>query len=275
MNPHGVQTETQAAVDAVMTEVVEREVVTWSELASAGVLGLAVPEFLGGEGLGLAELSVVLERLGARAADVPAWETLVGGTLTIAAAATPDQQKRLLDGVESGSTVITVAVREPGHAFPTEPQTVVAGSGEALVLNGTKLGVTHVDDAAHVLVLASYDGKPAVAVVDPRRHGVTLRASRSSTGAVQHSIDFNDVSVELVGEDHVLAARLLVEHSQAGIALLGAGLVAGARDLTAGYLKERTQFGRKLAEFQAVSQQIAEVYITSRLLTLAARNAAW
>src|SRR3546814_4521697 len=46
-------------------------------------------------------------------------------------------------------------------------------------------------------------------------------------------------------------------------------------DLTAGYLKERTQFGRKLAEFQAVSQQIAEVYITSRLLTLAARNAAW
>src|SRR3546814_10691826 len=86
-----------------MTEVVEREVVTWSELASAGVLGLAVPEFLGGEGLGLAELSVVLERLGARAADVPAWETLVGGTLTIAAAATPDQQKRLIRSEEHTS----------------------------------------------------------------------------------------------------------------------------------------------------------------------------
>nr|WP_179503722.1 acyl-CoA dehydrogenase [Nocardioides daedukensis] len=258
-----------------MTELVEREDLTWSQLASAGVLGLAVPEFLGGEGLGLAELSVVLERLGARASDLPAWETLVAGTLTIATAGTPDQQKRLLDGVDSGSTVIAIALREPGQAFPAQPQAVVTGSGEALVLNGTKLGVTHVDDAAHLLVLATYDGNPAVAVVDPRRDGITLRASRSSTGAVQHSIDFNDVSVELLGEDHVLAARLLVEHSQVGIALLGAGLVAGARDLTAGYLKERTQFGRKLAEFQAVAQQIAEVYITSRLLTLAAQNAAW
>ena len=51
--------------------------------------------------------------------------------------------------------------------------------------------------------------------------------------------------------------------------------VAGARDLTADYIKGRTQFGRSLAEFQAVAMQIADVYIASRTLDLAAENAAW
>ena len=51
--------------------------------------------------------------------------------------------------------------------------------------------------------------------------------------------------------------------------------MAGARDLTATYIKGRTQFGRSLAEFQAVAMQIADVYIASRTLDLAAANAAW
>ena len=51
--------------------------------------------------------------------------------------------------------------------------------------------------------------------------------------------------------------------------------MAGARDLTATYIKGRTQFGRSLAEFQAVAMQIADVYIASRTLDLAAENAAW
>ena len=76
----------------------------------------------------------------------------------------------------------------------------------------------------------------------------------------------------LDGED---AARILVEHAVTGLALTAAGLVAGARDLTATYIKGRTQFGRALAEFQAVAMQIADVYIASRTIDLAAENAAW
>lgn len=275
MNTLGALSETQTAVDAVMGEVVEREDVTWSALASAGVLGLAVPEPLGGDGLGLAEISIVLERLGTRAAQVPAMETLAVGVLTVARAGTDAQQKALLAGVEAGETILTPAIREPGHAFPAAPVSTVRASGEGFVLNGTKVGVTYADTAAHLLVLVTYDGHPAVAVVDPRRDGVTLRSSRTSSGQGAHSIDFVDVPTELLGEDHALAARLLVEHTQVGFALFGAGLVAGARDLTAAYIKERTQFGRKLAEFQAVAQQIADVYISSRMISLAARNAAW
>ena len=68
---------------------------------------------------------------------------------------------------------------------------------------------------------------------------------------------------------------MLAERYVAGLCLTAAGVVAGARDLTATYIKGRTQFGRSLAEFQAVAMQIADVYISSRTLDLAAENAAW
>ncbi|UDY22291.1 acyl-CoA dehydrogenase family protein [Nocardioides sp. Kera G14] len=55
---------------------------------------------------------------------------------------------------------------------------------------------------------------------------------------------------------------------------IGAGLLAGALSLTATYIGERSQFGRRLAEFQAVAQQIADVYVVSRLTSLAAAHLA-
>ena len=64
-------------------------------------------------------------------------------------------------------------------------------------------------------------------------------------------------------------------HAAAGLAVTAAGVLAGARDLTADYVKGREQFGRSLAEFQAVALQIADVYVASRTLDLAADNAAW
>ena len=76
----------------------------------------------------------------------------------------------------------------------------------------------------------------------------------------------------LPGED---AARSCADLAVAGLCLTAAGVLAGARDLTADYVKGREQFGRTLAEFQAVAQQIADVYIASRTVTLAADNAAW
>lgn len=69
-----------------------------------------------------------------------------------------------------------------------------------------------------------------------------------------------------------LAAELApgdVETAAACQLVRGAGLLAGALELTARYIEGRTQFGRRLAEFQAVAQQVADVYVTSRLTDLA------
>src|SRR5688572_25646014 len=57
---------------------------TWTELANAGVLGIALPEAVGGAGLGLVELARVLQAVGKAGALVPAFETLALGALPIA-----------------------------------------------------------------------------------------------------------------------------------------------------------------------------------------------
>jgi alkylation response protein AidB-like acyl-CoA dehydrogenase len=95
----------------------------------------------------------------------------------------------------------------------------------------------------------------------------------SSFGSPQHTVVLDGAPAELLaGED---AARVLRDLATAGLCLTASGVVAGARDLTATYIKGRTQFGRTLAEFQAVAMQIADVYISSRTIDLAAENASW
>ena len=74
------------AVRSVVTEVAQPSRLTatddWAALAAAGLLALAVPEEYGGEGLGLDEVGVLLRETGARAVDLPVWETLCCGALT-------------------------------------------------------------------------------------------------------------------------------------------------------------------------------------------------
>src|SRR5690606_10376233 len=127
--------------------------------------------------------------------------------------------------------------------------------------------------ATRLLVTAHDGDDEVVALVDPHGPGVDLRRTMSSLGTPQHTVVLDGAPAELLpGPD---AARMLRERAVAGLCLTAAGLVAGARDLTAAYIKGRTQFGRALAEFQAVAMQIADVYIASRTLDLAAENAAW
>jgi alkylation response protein AidB-like acyl-CoA dehydrogenase len=61
----------------------------------------------------------------------------------------------------------------------------------------------------------------------------------------------------------------------AGACALGDGLLAGALELTTNHVRTREQFGKPLATFQAVAGQIADVYIASRTLHLAALSAVW
>ncbi|MGB0101603.1 MAG: acyl-CoA dehydrogenase [Nocardioides sp.] len=276
-------TEAADAVGSVVREVLDRAgdprsvedaEATWQALAAAGLLALAVPEEQGGEGLGITEVGVLLRETGARAVQLPVWETLCCGALVLAAVGSREQRATFLPGVADGSTLLTPALREVGlpvgaSAPDRRPATTYADGA----VSGRKIGVTYADRAARLLVSATSADGPVVALVDPTGPGVELRASMSSLGPVQHTVVLDGAPAELLpGPD---AARVLREHAVTGLALTAAGLVAGARDLTATYIKGRTQFGRSLAEFQAVAMQIADVYIASRTVDLTAANASW
>ena len=86
----------------------------WSELAKANLLGIALPESVGGSGLGIIELLLILEQVGRTAAPVPVLATLLMGAAPLAEFGTDGQQQRLLPGVVSGERVLTAALVEAG-----------------------------------------------------------------------------------------------------------------------------------------------------------------
>jgi 3-oxo-4-pregnene-20-carboxyl-CoA dehydrogenase beta subunit len=264
-------TETQQAVLGVVTDVLGKGEPTWKALASAGLLALAVPEEHGGEGLGLAEVGVVLRELGRAATPLPVWETVLCGVLPIVAAGSSELKKRLLPAVAAGDAKLAAALGEIGAAFPAEPDTTYLEGR----LNGRKIAVGCPDAAAFLVPATTEDGTVVVAVVDAESPGVALEPTYSSRGVEEATLVLTDVRVAeadlLDGEGW----QVLRDYATAGLLLLGDGLVAGARDLTAGYIRERTQFGRSLAEFQAVAMQIADVYVAARTMALVASSAAW
>ncbi len=281
--------ETQEAVRDVAAETLGREQVEWSDLAAAGLLALPVPEQQGGEGLGLEDVAVLLREVGRRGVLLPVGETLAAGVLPVVAAGTTEQQDRVLAGVAAGERRLAAALNEPGASLLARPTAISAttltrdGNGDGWRLDGLKVGVSGADGAAFLLVTAQSEQGPVVVVVAPKSEGVRRTETRSSREVSEHSFRFDGVRI---GEDDVLggppgsqeaarAVTALREHALAGLCLLGDGLVAGAAELTAAYVKERRQFGRALAEFQAVAMQVADVYIASRTIGLAAQSAAW
>lgn len=270
-------TETQVAVRDVISDVLDRDTAGWKALAGANLLGVPVPAEYGGEGLGLLEVGTMLHEAGRRAAILPIWETLACAVPTLVAHGSEEQRQRVLPEVVSGEHVVTVGLGEVGVAMPRSPRTTVRSAGGRRLISGRKVGVAHLDAAGSVLVTASLEtGGAAVVLLDPRRAGVTVLPGRASRGdEVESTLVLEDV--ELTDADLLAdgAAETLRRHAVAGLCLFGDGVVAGARDLTADYVKGRQQFGRRLAEFQAVSGQMADVYIASRTIGLAATSAAW
>lgn len=258
-------TATQQAVADVVTSVLEREL-TWDALVSGGVTALPVPERLGGDGVGLSEVATVLTEVGRHGAITPALATLGFGVVPLVDLASGEQQDRFLAGVAKGG-VLTAALNEPGTALPDRPATTFADGR----LSGTKVGVAYAEQADWLVVTAD----SAVVVVSPKADGVELVRTPTSNGSDEYTVTFAAVAVP---DTDVLAGATPRRVNELALAAVGAftdGLVAGALRLTADYVAGRKQFGKPLSTFQTVAAQLAQVYIASRTIDLAAKSVVW
>jgi alkylation response protein AidB-like acyl-CoA dehydrogenase len=258
-------TPTQLAVADVVTSVLDRDN-SWNALVAGGVPALPVPERLGGDGVGLPEVATVLTEVGRHGAITPALATLGYGMLPLLDLASDEQQNRFLAGVAKGG-VLTAALNEPGAALPDRPATTFTNGR----LSGTKVGVGYAEQADWLVVTAD----SAVVVVSPKAEGVRLAKTPTSNGSDEYTVTFVDVAV---ADSDVLAGAAVHRVNQLVLAAVGAftdGLVAGALRLTADYVAERKQFGKPLSTFQTVAAQLAEVYIASRTIGLAAKSVIW
>jgi 3-oxo-4-pregnene-20-carboxyl-CoA dehydrogenase alpha subunit len=252
----------------------------WKAMAQAGLLTLAVPESLGGAGLGVVESAIVLAEVGRRTAPVPALATLALGVLPVVRAGTAEQRRAVLGPVVEDAAVLSAALHEPSAPLTERPRTSAARDGADWVVSGTKIGVPYAATAHRILIPAAIPGGGvAVLLVDPAAAGVTLRPAPTSSGAPEHVMVMDRVRVPpdaVLGADTTgLALAELHRCAIACASAVGDGVLAGALELTAAHVGSREQFGRPLATFQAVAQQMADVYIAARTLHLAALAACW
>ena len=255
----------------------------WKEFSQAGLLSLTLPAWLGGDGLGVLATAALMTETGRRAAGVPALATLMLGVLPVVRWGDRDLHQALLAGVASGDTLLTGALREPSLVMPPTPATTAALAGEpgavpAGTVSGIKVGVAWAAEADWILVPAAIaSGGTGVVIVARSAPGVTLEPAPAAAGGPEYTLRLDEAPVS-----HVLAAGPdcpavadLYQLALAGACCLADGALAAALDLTTKHVASREQFGRPLATFQAVAQQIAEVYIASRTLHLATLSACW
>lgn len=253
----------------------------WRDLADAGLLGVALPEEVGGAGYGMLAAALLLEEAGRVCAPVPLWPALALGGFAIAEHGTPEQRAAHLPPLIAGETVPTAAMFETG-AEPTGSRTTARADGDGWVLDGVKECVPAAHVASVVLVPASTDeDRVVVFLVDPSAAGVTLERQQTTMGEPEARLTLSGVRL---GSDAVLGGdpqagdaivRRMRMLATAGLCALAVGVTGAALEMTAEYTKGRVQFDRPIATFQAVAHRAADAYIDSLAIRLTALQAAW
>src|SRR5579863_9158131 len=139
--------ESRAAARSLLTAEADARPAFWAGLAGLGLLGLHVPEELGGSGFGLAETLVVADQMGRHLAPDPFGPTVI--TSAVLTAAGPDElRKRLLPGLADGSVIGAAAV---GGAVTDADGTATGKAG--VVISGHLADVLVVPAGDDVLVV--------------------------------------------------------------------------------------------------------------------------
>ncbi|MGH3150576.1 MAG: acyl-CoA dehydrogenase family protein, partial [Streptosporangiaceae bacterium] len=244
--------QSRAAARSLLTAEADPLPAFWAGLGGLGLLGLHVPEELGGSGFGLAETLVVAEQMGRCLAPGPFIPTVITSAV-LAAAGPEDLQKRLLPGLADGSMIGAAAlggeVRTSGGA----------ASGNADVVIGGHL--------ADVLLVPAGDD---VLVVEKEAGGIHAEVPANldqSRRAARVRLDAAPATV-LPG-----ARRLLTDVARAVLAAEVAGVAAETTEQAAEYAKIRQQFGRPIATFQAVKHHCANMLVAAELATAAVWDA--
>src|SRR6478752_7710344 len=167
----------------------------WQELATADLLGIALPESVGGSGRGFLELGILLAEVGWSVAPVPAYATLVLGADTIARYGTSEQHRRHLTDVVTGNRILTAGLTEPGRSDVAAPVTTATPDGAGWRLDGVKDMVPAGQIADALVVSAAIDGRSnggvGLFILDAHAPGVSV-APVDTTGGQP----FADVTID-------------------------------------------------------------------------------
>jgi alkylation response protein AidB-like acyl-CoA dehydrogenase len=252
----------------------------WRQYAELGLLGLTFDEQYGGAGMGVDELSVVMEAFGRALILEPFLATVVLGGSLVAAAGTPEQKAALLPGVAAGETLLAFGYTEPGSRWSlTQIETTATPTGDGWTLSGQKIAVLGGDSADQLLVTArTPDGPIGLFLVDAGAAGVTRDRYAMQDGRRGADLLFADAPAAQLGSpaEALDAVESVLDVATAALCAEAVGAMERMLWLTVDYLKTRVQFGQPIAVFQALQHRAADMYVSleqARSMALFARLA--
>ena len=266
----------------------------WQQMAEQLSLpGLALPEEHGGDGFGFTELQVVLEELGRALTPSPFFASVVLAAGAILATGDEVAAKAYLPGIASGKTTATLAVAESAGLWSFDQLTTTARPGTVnWLLTGTKQFVLHGTTADLLIVAARTDQGPAFFAVTPghgagatvgdiadssRELGLTRTALRTlDLTRPMATLEFSDTPATLIGAAGGGGPALdaVLDLAMTALAAEQAGAARACLEASAGYARERHQFGRPIGSFQAVKHKCADMLVKVELAQAAATEAA-
>jgi len=248
----------------------------WPEMGKLGLLGITVPEELGGAGMGYLAHTVVMEEISRASASVGlsygAHSNLCVNQ--IALNGSDAQKKKYLPKLISGEHVGALAMSEPGAGSDVVGMKAKAAKrNDGYVLNGRKMWITNGPDAEVLLVYAKTDpeaGSKGISafLIEKDFEGFSTAQKLDKLGMRGSNtceLVFDDCKVpfdNLVGEENKGAKVLMSGLDYERVVLAGGplGIMRACLDAVVPYVHEREQFETPIGRFQLIQAKLADMY---------------
>ncbi len=252
-----------------------------------GMLGMSVPEELGGMGVDFKTSLLATEKLGKGYSFSVAYGAHTGiGTLPLLYYGTEEQKGKYIPKLASGEWKAAYCLTEPSSgsdANSGKTKAVISDDGKYYTLNGQKMWITNGGFANLFTVFAKIgDDKNLTAfLVEADSEGISLNPEEKKMGIKGSStrqVFFNNVKVpaENMLSDRENGFKIALNILNIGRIKLAAGVLGGAKDAithTIKYANEREQFGRPISKYGAIRHKIAEQVIKSYVVESATYRA--
>ncbi|MFF0339050.1 acyl-CoA dehydrogenase family protein [Kribbella sp. NPDC004875] len=261
----------------------------WLDAGKLGYLGVNLPEQYGGGGGGMADLSIVLEELGA--AGCPLLMMVVSPSIcgtVISRFGTGEQKQHWLPGLADGTTIMAFAITEPDAGSNSHQITTTARRTEnGWSLSGRKVYISGLDVAKAVLVVGRTEDartgklKPALFIVPIDAPGVEFRQIEMDliSPDKQYALFLDDVhlpSDALVGSEDAALLQLFAGLNPERImaSAFAIGIARHALDKATAYVKERQVWKTPIGAHQGIAHPLAQIKIELELARLMMQKAA-
>lgn len=235
----------------------------WVEMAAMGWTGIIVPESHGGADLGYRGLGLVLEETGRTLAPSPLLSTAMIGATALLRGSSDALRSKWLPKIADGSAILALAVDEGAHHAPAKTKLAAEGEGEAVTLKGAKSYVADGHAADLLLVVARGKGGLSLVAVDADAVGVTRKTLTTVDSRGAADITFNGAKGVVLGDEKLV--EQVLDAARIGLAAEMLGTATQAFEITAEYLKTRTQFGQLIGSFQALQHRAGKMLVDLEL----------